>query len=797
MPESRTPFSDQLRRLRNAAAMSQEDLADRTGVSRRGISDLERGLRHAPRLETVRLLADGLALGDDERQALFAAARPALLRSGLAASPASLPSLRTPLTRLIGREAELAVLRTALADDEIRLLTLTGPGGVGKTRLAIEVAGGLHGIFPSGIVFVDLSPLTNPDLVVPTIAAALGIREYARRRLIETLATVLTSRRFLLVLDNCEQVRAVAPDITILLAASPTLTVFATSREPFHVPGERQFPLLPLPLPASDRLLMLDELAQVPAITLFIERATAVQPAFALTEDTAAVVAICQRLDGLPLAIELAAAQVKVLPPAALLTRLEQRLPLLIGGARDLPTRQRTMRDAIAWSYNLLSLEEQVLFRRLAIFAGGFTLAAAEVVAAPDGKLDIVASIAVLVDSSLLDQENNLVGEPRYRMLETIREYGLEQLSIAENADDAQHWFAASGDEKAVRRRHLKYYLDLAEEAESHFISDVDTAWINRIESEYDNIRAALTWALHLARDPVDHANSLRLAGALWLFWYYHSQLSKGRDWLEQALAIAESSPNPNPARAKALVGLATLAHYQGDDDIAVPRLEEAISLWRASGDPVGLAYAISVRGNVAEDSGNYSQAESLFAEARDLFAQVDDQVNVAITLHHLGVVKYGSGDLPTAALLCEEALAVGRRSGDPWITAMAQAYLGLIYAESGALQKAALSLSEALIRFREIGTTERIIEVIRRTAVLAEFAGAPEAALRLLAAADNIAEEIGTAMALPERIAYERTRAAAEAVLGESSAESMLADQELSLDEACAEAECFLNSLG
>jgi len=698
------------------------------------------------------------------------------------------------LTRLIGREAELVALRTALADDEVRMLTLTGPGGVGKTRLAIEVASGLHETFRDGVVFVDLSPLTDPDLVIPTIAAALGIRESPRRRLIETLAAVLAAKRTLLVLDNCERVLTVAPHITTLLTTCPALTVFATSRQLFQVSGERQFPVLPLPLPASDRLSMLDELTQNPAITLFIERATAVQPNFAPTEDIAAVAAICQRLDGLPLAIELAAAQVKVLPPAALLTRLEHRLPLLTGGARDLPTRQRTMRNAIAWTYDLLSPEEQALFRRLAVFAGGFTLAAAEVVAALDKPLDTVASITVLVDSSLLGQEEILVGEPRYRMLETVREFGLEQLSIGEESAGTRHRFAASREEEAIRRRYFGFYLAFAEEAESHLISDVDTAWIDRIESEYDNIRAALTWALHPARDPADRADGLRLAGAMWLFWYYHSHLSRGRHWLEQALTVAEAGPAA--ARAKALVGLGTLAHYQGDDDIAVPRLEEAISLWRALGDPFGLAYALSVRGNVAEDSGNYSEAEPLFTEARDLFVQVDDQVNVAVTLHHLGVVKYGLGDLPTAALLCEEALAIGRRSGDPWITAMAQAYLGLIYAESGAQRNAAVSLSEALMRFREIGTTERIVEVIRRTAVLAESVGAPGVALRLLAAADTIAEKIGTALALPERTVYERTRSAAQGVLGETSAESVLAGQELSLDEACAEADYFLRDL-
>ena len=798
MGESWTSFGDLLRRLRSAAALSQEDLAERTGLSRRGISDLERGLHPAPRLETVRLLADGLALADDERALLLAAARPTVRAEAPAAQAvASHVSLPVPLTRLIGREAELAALRTTLRNDEIRWLTLTGPGGVGKTRLAVAVAGGLHETFSDGVVFVDLSPLTDPDLVVPTIAAAPGVRESAEQSLIATLSTFLAPKRLLLVLDNCERVLAAAPEIIRLLAANPGVTIFATSREPFHVRGEQQVPLLPLPLPAIDQLSAIEELAQSPAVRLFIERAQAVKEGFVLLPENAPTVAdICRRLDGLPLAIELAAARIKVLPPHALRGRLERRLPLLTGGGRALPARQRTMRDAIAWSYDLLSAEGQALFRRLAVFAGGFTLAAAEAVAAPDGTLDIVASIAALVDFSLLGQEEDFAGEPRYRMLETVREYGLEQLSIAEEPDDARPRFAASGEEHAIRRRYLGFYLELAEEADSHLISDVDSVWINRIESEHDNIRAALAWALTPEREPADRARALRLAGALWLFWYYHSHLSEGRQWLVRALAVAESGPDLDPARAKALVGLGTLAHFQGDDDIAAPRLEEAIFLWRGLGDPVGLAFALTVRGNVAEDSGNYGEAEPLFAEAHDLFTQVDDQVNVAVTLYHLGVVKYGSGDLPTAAMLCEEALALGRRSGDPWVTATAQAYLGLIHAESGAQRKAALSLSEALILFQEIGTTERIAEVIRRTAVLAESAGAPGTALRLLAAADNIAEAIGTALALPERTAYERAWAAAEGALGETSAGSVVAGRELSLDEAQAEAECFLRDL-
>ena len=317
-------FGDLLRRLRTAAALSQEELAERAGLSRHGISDLERGARHAPRLETVRMLADALALAETDRQALLAAARPALLGNGPAVAPPASPgSLPAPLTRLIGRETELAALSAGLQDAEVRLLTVTGPGGVGKTRLAIAVAAAVQEAFPDGVVFVDLAPLSDPALVVPTIAVAFGVQAGADQVLLDRLCRFFAEKRLLLLLDNCEPVLGAAPDVATLLARCPGLTVLATSREPWRVRGEQEFPLHPLPLPASDRLLAIEEVQGSPAVALFVERAHAVQPRFALTaENAGAVAAICRRLDGLPLAIELAAARVKVLPPAALLARL-------------------------------------------------------------------------------------------------------------------------------------------------------------------------------------------------------------------------------------------------------------------------------------------------------------------------------------------------------------------------------------------------------------------------------------------------------------------------------------------
>jgi DNA-binding XRE family transcriptional regulator len=377
------PFGVLLRRLRTAASLTQEELAERSGTSVRGISDLERGLRHAPRLETVRLLAEALAPRDGDRAALLAAARPGVVPglppAGGLGTPGSLPA---PLTRLIGRETEAAALRARLAGDGVRLVTVTGAGGTGKTRLALEVAARARDRYADGVFFVDLSPLTDPRLVVPTIAAALGVRESGDRPLLETLSGFLAAKRVLLVLDNCERVLAAASDVAALLAACPALVVLATSREAFHVQGEHRYPLTPLRLPGARRPAAAAGAGAGSGRRALRRAGGGRGPRLRADRGNASEVsAICHRLDGLPLAIELAAARAQALPPPALLARLEHRLPLLAGGGHDLPARQRTMRDAVAWSHDLLPADERAVFRRLAVFSGGFTLDAADTVA--------------------------------------------------------------------------------------------------------------------------------------------------------------------------------------------------------------------------------------------------------------------------------------------------------------------------------------------------------------------------------------------------------------------------------
>ena len=427
-------LAELVRRHRTAVALSQEALAERAGLSVRAISDLERGVHRTPRLETVRLVAEALGLNEVDRADLLSAARPHVMAPVHRERARSHPSVQlpVPLTRLIGREMEVAAITRLLAQDDVRLVTLTGPGGTGKTRLALQEAAELLDAFPDGVFFVDLSALTDATLVLSTIAATVGVPEVAGEAMGETLRRALRDRQLLLVLDNVEHLLGAASDIAALMSTCPDLVILATSRVPLHIPGEWEVAVAPLPVPDLDQLPPLADLAACAAVALFVERARAVRADFGLTTDNApAIVAICQRLEGLPLAIELAAALVKVLPPQTLLKRLEMRLPLLTGGARTLPARQQTMRNAIAWSHDLLSSEEQLHFRRLAVFTGGCTLEAAQAVVNPEGTRDVFTGIAALVNTSLLRQDEGAEGEPRFQMLETVREYGLERLMRA------------------------------------------------------------------------------------------------------------------------------------------------------------------------------------------------------------------------------------------------------------------------------------------------------------------------------------------------------------------------------
>ncbi len=732
--EQDIPFGSRLRRLREAAGLTQEELGARAGLTAKAISLLERGRRKRPYPHTVTSLADALELSEEERAVLTGAIpsrttgdAPVPVQKAATVSPSSLPASLTPL---LGREREVKEV-VGLLDQlsAVRLLTLTGPGGIGKTRLGIEAArkaGGYY--FPDGVAFVALAPLADAALVMPTVSQVLGLREAAGVPSLEVLCRHLRERKFLLVLDNFEHVAEAAPEVAELLGSCPSLSVLVTSRAPLRVRGEREYPVSPLAVPDPTRMPEAEEVAQTPAAELFIERTRAASPAFEVTSENAATVAaICWRLDGLPLALELAAARTRFLGPTALLSRLDRALQA--GGARDLPERQRTMRSTLDWSYELLHEPERALFRRLSVFAGGFTLEAAEEVCA-SGVVEaeeVLLLLGNLVEQSLVLAKSNEKGDGiRYRMLEPVRQYALGKLEECGEAEEA-------------RRRHAAWSLALAEEAEPKLKGPEQETWLELLEAEHHNLRAALQWSLGEG----DAGLGLRVAAALWSFWFMHGYLGEGRSWLESGLS--RSSLAAGPTSAKALNGAGYIALRQGEYGAAKGLLERSLALYRELQDSEGIVSSLANLGLVAllgqrEDI----PVADLLEEALGLRPQLKDRHTVASLLAFAGVVAGTRRDWKRAAALHEESLALFRAAGDARGIVSTLNTLGLIQLVQADYDGASALFRESLRLGLEIDHKQIILYSFFGLAGVATGQELPARAARLWGVAEGMSEAYG-----------------------------------------------------
>jgi predicted ATPase/serine/threonine protein kinase len=704
---------------------------------------------------------------------------------------ANLPAQRTGF---VGREKEIAAVKELLLRQDVRLVTVTGPGGIGKTRLAAQVASALGERFPGGTYFVPLSSLSDPGLIASTIVQALGIREAGGQSALEILKRNLqdpSRAPILLLLDNFEHLVQAAPTVSDLLASCPNLRIMVTSRAALHVYGEHEFPVPPLALPDSRSKPSVEILSRCPAVALFVQRAIAAKPDFGLNPENAPVVAeICARLDGLPLAIELAAARVKVLSPSLMLTRLASRLQLLTGGSRDLPQRQQTLRAAIDWSYDLLSAPEQKLFRRLSVFAGGCNLEGVEAVCDTkvDLDLDLLDGMASMVDKSLLQQVEPAKGESRFVMLDTLREYALEKLE-------------ASGEQPLTKRAHAAYCLVLAEEEATEECRAQPADWQERFALEYDNFRAGLDWLTETG----DAEWGLRLGTALFRFWDIREYLAEGRDRLGKLLKLAGAQA-PTKPRARALFAAGVLAGGQGDyasadtligesqdiahqlgdktgvavcqnalavlacdrGDVAKSRalFEESLLLWRELGDQKAVARALSNLANVFKIQGDYDRVRSLQAECLSIFRELGDQTGVAWSLNYQGDVARDHGDTAGARTLYEQGLEIFRELGDRWGIAGTLADLGSLAREQGDYSAAHSLYAESIKLFQELNHKRGIARLLECSACSAAAQREAERSLRLAGAAAVLRQNIGAPLTTAEQAKLETSLQAARQAL-------------------------------
>ncbi len=695
--------------------------------------------------------------------------------------PSNLPAQRTGF---VGREKEIAGAKELLLREDVRLLTVTGPGGIGKTRLAVQVASGLIDRFPGGIHFVPLSSLRDPGLIPSAIVQAMGIREAGGQTPLQILNENLQDPSrgpILFLLDNFEHLMQAAPMVAGLLSVGPDLKILVTSRGALHVYGEHEFPVPPLALPDSQARPTVSSLSQFPAVALFVQRAVAAKPDFELNRENApAVIEICARLDGLPLAIELAAARVKVLSPSSMLTRLASRLQLLTGGSRDLPQRQQTLRAAMDWSHDLLSPAEQKLFRRLSVFVGGCNLEGVEAVCDSKGDLgvDLLDGMASMVDKSLLQQIEQQRGESRFMMLETIREYALEKLD-------------ASGEKALTKRTHAAYCLVLAEEEATEQSGAEVAEWVERLGLEHDNFRAALEWLTETGNAEW----GLRLGAALFRYWEMRENFAEGRDRLGKLLKLPGAAARTK-ARSRALFAAGVLAVEQGDyaataaligesldiarqlydkqgiavclnalavnardrGEVAVARslFEESLVQWRALNDETAVARALSNLANVVKLQGDYVRARSLYAECHSIFRALGDRTGVAWSMNHEGDVARDQGDYAGARALYEQGLSIFRELDDRWGIAGTLADLGSLAREQQNYPVAHSLHRESIKIFQELDHKRGIARLLECFACSAAAQLEPQRSLRLAGAAAALRQNIGAPLTPAEQAKLE-----------------------------------------
>jgi non-specific serine/threonine protein kinase len=674
---------------------------------------------------------------------------------------------------------EVAAIRALFLRPEVGVVTLTGAAGVGKTRLALAVAAELEPDFGDGVAFVGLAPVRGAPLVLPTIALALGVREVAGQTLLAAIQAALRSQRLLLVLDNFEHVVDAAPMLAELLSQCADLKLLVTSRAPLHMSGEYRFPLAPLAVPPRDAVGRSDPttLQAYPAVALFCERARAVQPAFSLTPDNAAAVAtICVRLDGLPLAIELAAARVAVLSPQALLARLGHRLTLLTGGARDRPVHQQTLSGAIAWSEDLLNEPERRLFRAMSVFVGGCSLRAVEAVCDPGGPGSILDALTALVEQSLLTRHDGAGDEPRFAMFELIHEYARERLD-------------ASAAAALLRQRHADHCLALACEAAGHLEHAEQVRWLDLLHQDQDNLRAALQWYA----EGQDAAAGLRLATALVQYWFMRGHVAEGRSWLDTFLALPTDAA-PAALRAAALNGAGFFARYQSDYDAARTLIAESLALARELMDHQGIATALANLGYVALYQGDEETASALYTESLVHAQTAGDEQGIADARHHLGLIAYRRGDLAGARTQREQCLAIWRRLGDRHGVADTLFNLGCVALAEGSPPVARAYFSDSLACAQELGTGWAVAQALEGFARVAASRSHPERSIQLAAAAAALRQATGAAHSAAGEADLARDLEPARRVLTQDAfAVAWAAGQALTMDQAIAYA-CTLD---